>query len=621
MASNKNIKYLNRTFDDFRASLVEYTKTYFPTTYNDFSPASPGMMFMEMAAYVGDVLSFYLDNQIQENYLQFARQSNNLFELAYMFGYKPNIVGVATTSIDFYQKVPSILSGSTYIPDFNYALFIPNNFTVSTTVSNQTSPIVSFLVADAVDFSVSSSTDFTEISVYEVSGNNPVYYLLKKSRKAVSSTINSTTFSFGSPIKFSTVNIISDNLIGVLDCTDSNGNAWYEVDHLGQEMVFNSIKNTNINDPNLSLYSDAPYLLKLRKIQRRFTTRFKNSRTLQLQFGAGTAADSDEEIMPNPDNIGIGLPFEQTKLTTAFSPSNFLFTKTYGIAPSNTTLTVRYLTGGGVGANVAANTITKINVNARFLNQNLDANTANDIFGSLAATNPIAASGGGDGDTIEEIRQNSMMNFSTQLRNVTQDDYMVRAMSMPSIYGNIAKAFIEPTKVKNLSAGESNSILDFYILTFNVNRNLIAASISLKQNLITYLSQYRMLNDSINIKDAYVINIGINFDIIVLPNYVSTDVIARCISALQVYFDIANWQINQPIVIRDLYVLLDRVEGVQTIKNLEITNKSGIESGYSSYSYDIEGATLNGVIYPSLDPMIFEVKYPNVDIQGRVVPL
>jgi len=621
MASNKNIKYLNRTFDDFRASLIEYTKTYFPTTYNDFSPASPGMMFMEMAAYVGDVLSFYLDNQVQENYLQFARQSNNLFELAYMFGYKPNVVGVATTNIDFYQKVPSILSGSQYVPDFNYALFIPNNFTVSTTVSNQTSPIVSFLVADAVDFSVSSSTDFTEISVYEVSGNNPVYYLLKKSRKAVSSTVNSTTFSFGSPVKFSTVNIVSDNMIGVLDCVDSNGNIWYEVDHLGQEMVFNSIKNTNVNDPNLSLYSDAPYLLKLKKIQRRFTTRFKNSTTLQLQFGAGTAADSDEEIVPNPDNIGIGLPFEQTKLTTAFSPSNFLFTKTYGIAPSNTTLTVRYLTGGGVGANVAANTITKINVNARFLNQNLDANTANDIFGSLAATNPIAASGGGDGDTIEEIRQNSMMNFSTQLRNVTQDDYLVRAMSMPSIYGNIAKAFIEPTKIKNLSAGESNSVLDLYILTFDVNRNLIAPSPSLKQNLITYLSQYRMLNDSINIKNAYVINIGVNFDIIVLPNYVSTDVITRCINGLQVYFDISNWQINQPIILRDLYVLLDRVEGVQTVKNLEIVNKTGIESGYSLYSYDIKGATSNGVLYPSLDPMIFEVKYPNTDIQGRVVPL
>ena len=389
MAVNKNIKYINKDFSEFRASLVDYAKTYFPTTYNDFSPASPGMMFMEMAAYVGDVLSFYLDNQIQENYIQFARQSNNLFELAYMFGYKPNVTGVSATTIDFYQKVPSILSGSTYVPDFNYSLFIPNNFTVST----QIAPATSFLVADAVDFSVSSSSDPTEVSIYEVAGNNPVFYLLKKSRKSISATINNTTFSFGSPTKFSTVEITSLNLIGILDCTDSDGNSWYEVDHLGQEMVFNSIKNTNTNDPNLSTYKDAPYLLKLKKVQRRFTTRFKNSTTLQIQFGAGTAADSDEEIIPNPDNVGIGLPFEQTKLTTAFSPSNFLFTKTYGIAPSNTTLTVRYLTGGGVAANVFSNTVNVINASSRFLNSNLDVNTANDVFASLAATNPESASG------------------------------------------------------------------------------------------------------------------------------------------------------------------------------------------------------------------------------------
>ena len=282
-------------------------------------------------------------------------------------------------------------------------------------------------------------------------------------------------------------------------------------------------------------------------------------------------------------------------------------------------MTVRYLTGGGITANIAANTLTILNTNPLFINSNLNSNTANDIFSSLATTNPTAASGGGDGDTIEEIRQNSMMNFSTQLRNVTQDDYLVRAMSLPAKYGNVAKAFIEPTKIKNLSAGESNSVLDLYILSFDINKNLTTSSTALKQNLVTYLSQYRMLNDSINIKDAYIINIGINFDIIVLPNYVSSDVIARCINALQIFFNISNWQINQPIVMRDLYVLLDKIEGVQTVKMIEIINK--ISSGYSEYSYDIKGATLNNVIYPSLDIMIFEVKYPNTDIQGRVVPL
>jgi hypothetical protein len=615
MAANKNIKYINKDFTEFRASLVDYAKTYFPTTYNDFSPASPGMMFMEMAAYVGDVLSFYLDNQVQENYLQFARQSNNLFELAYMFGYKPNVTGVATTTVDFYQQVPAKLSGSTYVPDFDYALFIPGNSTVSSTNA------VSFLISDPVDFSVSSSGDPTEVTIYQISAGNPTYFLLKKSRRAISSTINTTTFSFTTPIKFNTVEISATNLVGILDCTDSEGNIWYEVDHLGQEMVFDSIKNTNTNDPNFYQDNDAPYLLKLKKVQYRFTTRFRNSTTLQIQFGAGTTSDSDENIIPNPDNVGIGLPFEQTKLTTAYSPTNFLFTKTYGIAPSNTTLTFRYLTGGGVSANVGANTLTRLNSTPVFLNSNLNNTTANAIFGSLAVTNPEAANGGGDGDSIEEIRQNSSANFASQLRNVTQDDYLVRALSMPPKYGEVAKAYIEPTKVKNLSVGESNSILDLYVLTYDINRKLTTASLALKQNLVTYLSQYRMVNDAVNIKDAFVVNIGVDFDIIVLPNYVNNDVLSRCITALQTYFAISNWQINQPIILRDIYVLLDRIEGVQTVKNISITNKVGTNIGYSQWAYDISGATQNNVIYPSLDPMIFEVKYPSTDIQGRVVSL
>ena len=614
--ASKNIKYINKDFNEFKASLVDYTKTYFPTTYNDFSPASPGMMFIEMAAYVGDILSFYLDNQVQENYLQFARQSNNLFELAYMFGYKPNVTGVAVTNVDFYQKVPSIISGSIYIPDFNYTLFINGNSTVSSTSGT------SFLINDPIDFSVSSSGDPTEITVYEISGGNPTYFLLKKSRKAVSSTINTKTFSFGSPVKFSTVELDATNLVNILDCVDSDGNIWYEVDHLGQEMIYDSIKNTNTNDPNLSQYSgDTPYLLKLKKVQYRFTTRFKNATTLQIQFGAGTTSDSDEVIVPNPNNVGIGLPFEQTKLTTAYSPTNFLFTDTYGIAPSNTTLTFRYLTGGGVSANVGANTLTTLNGSTTFLNSNLNTVTANSIFASLAVTNPLAANGGGDGDTIEEIRQNSSANFASQLRNVTQDDYLVRTLSMPAKYGVVSKAYIEPTKVQSTSAGESNAILDLYVLTFDVNNKLNTASSALKQNMITYLSQYRMINDSINIKDGFIVNIGVNFDIIILPNYNSNDVLTRCISALQIYFAIDNWQINQPIILRELYILLDKIEGVQTVKTISITNKVGVNLGYSQWAYDIAGATENNVIYPSLDPMIFEVKFPITYISGSVVSL
>jgi hypothetical protein len=620
MATKKrNITYINKDFSELRASLIDYARTYFPTTYNDFTPASPGMMFMEMAAYVGDVLSFYLDNQIQENYLQYARQTNNLYELAYMFGYKPNVTQVATTAIDFYQQVPALLSGSTYVPDFSYALFINSNAVVNSTSNSN----VSFLVEEPIDFSVSSSGDPTEVSIFSVSGVNPTYYLLKKTRKASSATINTTTFSFGPPVPFSTVEITGEKIVGILDITDNTtGDKWYEVDYLAQETVFDSIKNTNTNDPNLSQYSgDTPYILQLRLIQRRFATRFLDSTTLQLQFGSGTTADNDAEIIPNPNNVGLGLPFGQSKLTTAFSPSNFIFTNTYGIAPSNTTLTVRYLVGGGVTANVPSNDLTNITGDIQFLNSNLNGVTANTIFNSLAVTNPIAADGGGDGDSIEEIRQNASANFASQLRNVTQDDYLVRALSMPAKYGVISKAYIEPTKAQSISAGESQSVLDLYVLSYNVSNKLTTATPALKQNLTTYLSQYRMVNDSVNIKDGFIINIGVNFSIIVLPNFNSNDVLTRCITALKDFFAIDKWAINEPIVLRDIYILLDAIEGVQTVQNVTITNLSGEDLGYSRYSYDIPAATQNNVIYPSLDPSIFEVKYPNTDIQGRVVNL
>ena len=618
MASKKDIKYLNRDFDSFRSALINYSKTYFPTTYNDFSPASPGMMVMEMASYVGDVLSFYLDNQVQETFLQYAKQTNNLFELAYMFGYKPKVTGAAIVDMSVYQIVPSILSGSTYIPDFNYALKINRNAIVTSTLENA-SP---FLTQDNIDFTISSSTDPTEVSVYQINGTNPIYYLLKKNVEAISATINTTTFSFGVPQQFPTVNINANRIIGVLDIVDSEGNEWYEVDYLAQDTIYNSIKNTNPNDPNnFQNVGDAPYLLKLEKVQRRFTTRFLDTGSFQIQFGAGTFADSDETIIPNPDNVGLGLPNKQSKLTTAYSPTNFIFSNTYGIAPSNTTLTVRYLTGGGVTANLDSNTITQINGTVEFLAGNLNSTVATTVRNSLAVNNLEAANGGGDGDTIEQLRQNTISSYGTQLRTVTQDDYIIRALSMPPQYGNIAKAYIAPTQIQNLSLGETPTVLELNILTYNATKKLDVSSLTLKQNLLTYLSQYRVIGDSIRIKDAFIINIGINFDLITFPDYNNNDVINNCILTLQNYFSIDSWQINQPIILREIYALLDNVDGVQTVKNVEVLNKVGSDIGYSEYAYDVKGATLNNVVYPSLDPMIFEVRYPETDIQGRVVPL
>ncbi len=444
---------------------------------------------------------------------------------------------------------------------------------------------------------------------------------MKKSRNAISATVNTQTFGFNEPQSFQTINISTANIIGILDIVDSDGNVWYEVDHLGQEMVYKPISNTNINDPNNVVNNLVPYILKLEKVQRRFATRFTSLNNLQIQFGSGTTADSDEEITPNPNNVGLGLPFIKDKLTTAYSPANFLYTNTYGISPSNTTLTVRYLTGGGVTSNVAANTLTNLNkANSQFNNINLNPTTANYIFNSLASTNPNAASGGKGGDTIEEIRQNTLALVASQQRSVTADDYLIRALSMPSEYGSLTKAYIEQPKLTDEQVSTIET-LNLYCLSQNAAGQLDYASDLLKKNLRTYLSQYRVIGDNIEIRDAYIINIGINFEIIVLPEYNNNEVLLACIAALQTYFSINNWQINQPILIRDLYILLDKISGVQSVKNVFISNKAGTTSGYSQYAYDITGATQNQVIYPSLDPSIFEVKYPDTDIKGKVVPL
>ena len=614
MAIKRNLTYLNKDFTEFRSSLINYSRTYFPTTYNDFSPSSPGMMLIEMASYVGDVMSFYLDNQYQETFLQYARQTNNVFDLAYMFGYKPKVTGVAMADIDFFQRVPA--SGSTFAPDFRYALIVSANSSIQSSLNNNTS----FLVEDPVDFTVSSSGDPTEITIYATAAGNPSEYLLKKPRKAISATVNTTTFTFTTPQEFATVNLIDNDIIGILDIVDSDGNEWYEVDYLAQEMIYKSIKNANLNDPNY--YTDGsntPFLLQLEQVQRRFVTRVINETTTQLQFGAGTTADTDEEIVPNSNNVGLGLPFEKDKLTAAYSPTNFIFNNTYGIAPSSTTLTVRYLTGGGISANVQANTLTTFNGTLNFTTYNLSG--AQQYFDSFAVNNPRAASGGQDGDTLEEIRQNASSNFATQLRNVTQDDYLVRALAMPPKFGVVSKAYIEPTKVQNVGQGEINTTLDLYVLSSNNLNQLTTGSAALKQNLSTYLSQYRIIGDTISIKDAFIVNIGVEFDIITLPEYVNNEVLTNCISELQAYFANSEWQINEPIILRELYILLDRIEGVQTVKNITILNKVGVGNGYSQFAYDVQGANIGEVIYPSIDPMIFEVKYPQSDIRGRVVPL
>jgi len=611
-ATNRNISYANRGFTDLRNELINFTQTYFPNTYTDFDQASTGVMFMEQAAYVGDVLSFYLDSQIQETYLQFANQNNNLYEMAYMFGYKPKLTGLATTLIDFYQQLPSKQVGNEYVPDYDYALSIPANTSVNSDRG------VTFTIEDPIDFTVSSSQDPTEVSVAQITSGEPSYYLLKKQRNALSGEVKQVEYNLGAYSEFPSVLIPDNQFGGILNVSDSNGNTYSEVNYLAQDLVFIDIKNSNIYDPNnFQNKGEVPYILQTKQTPFRFVTRVINQNQVLVQFGSGNPNDTSELIIPNSDNVGLGLPFEKEKLTTAYSPTNFIFTNTYGIAPSETSIIIQYLSGGGVTSNVPANSLTSINTSAAtFLKPNLNDSTANYVFNSIAVSNPFAASGGRGGDTITELRENILSNSNTQLRAVTADDYLIRTLSMPGKYGIVTRAYAQ----KPLS-NQEDSTLDLYVLGQNNDGTLSPTSSTLKQNIKTYLSQYRMIGDTINIKDAFIINLGMEFEIITKPNVNNNVVLKSCINILKSMTSTSTLQINEPIIISNLILALDNVGGVQTVKRLIITNKTDVSQGYSSYAYDVEGAIQNQVLYPSIDPMMFEIKYPNLDIKGQVVNL
>lgn len=602
MAQNKSINYLNKSFSDFKTSLQEFSKVYFPDTYNDFSESSPGNMFIEMASYVGDVSSFYIDSQIQENFLNLAKEKESLYNLAYSFGYRPKISYASNVDLDLYQLIPTKMEGSNITPDFLYSLIINENSIITSNTNNS-----KFLTTERIDFSDTSSAKITFVD------NN--YFLIKKTVKAISAEIKTSTFNFTTPQKFNSVTINDTNILQILNVTDTNNNTWYEVPYLAQDLIPISSNNPTSGSDGIN------YLLSFKRSPTRFVTRVKPNNTLELQFGSGMSVNnSDNNILPTPENINLGLiPSIKTNIND-YNKSSIFFTQTYGLVPQNTSLKVQYLVGGGLTSNLPANTLTTINTNnISFKYSGLNSLLTGSILSSVACNNSYPAVGGRGADTIEEIRLNSLSSYSSQNRAVTKDDYIMRSLSLPPIYGTISKAYITQETYNSLGSLVSNNplSLDLYVLGYNSFKNLITTSLVLKSNLKMYLNQYRMITDAINIKNAFYINIGVNFEINADPSYNNKELLSNCISQIKDYFNIDSWQINQPIIISEINALLLKVSGVRSVHKVEITNKYG--GDYSSYGYDIPAATRNGILYPSIDPSIFEVRFPNNDINGRVI--
>jgi phage-related baseplate assembly protein len=438
--------------------------------------------------------------------------------------------------------------------------------------------------------------------------------------------IRTKTFAFNDPKPYDKIEIEDSNIIEILYAMDSDGNKWYHVPFLAQDTIFEPTPNISRNDRQLSTYrEETPYLLKLRKVSRRFSTRQLDNGKIEIQFGAGVSELDDELLVPNPDLVGSKLAGIETITSLDIDPSNFLYTKTYGLAPNNTDLTFYYTVGGGIRDNVPSETITRLKTRSILIDETgLDLVLYGQVVGSLAVINSEPASGGKEGETVDEIRQNALASFASQNRAVTKEDYIIRAYSLPQKYGSIAKAYItKDDQLTKESIYNSDRIvnplaLNFYVLGYDSNSNLTKINNATKENLKTYLGYHRMLTDAINIKDAYIINLQVEFDIITMPDQNGNQVILRCIDRLKKYFDIKRWQINQPIVISNVFTELDKVEGVQTVVDVKFINVFDTTVGYSGNAYNISNATRDGVIFPSLDPSIFEIRYPDNDIIGRV---
>ena len=618
-SQDKDVKYLSKDFNSYKGKLIEFTKTYFPDNFNDFSEGNPGMMFLEMAAYVGDVLSFYTDTQLRESFLNLAQEKENIYNIAHAMGYKPKTTSAASVELDISQLVPSKIINGSYEPDYDYALNINANSTFN---SMNGTP---FYITKDARFGFSSSFEPTSVSVYQYDvSNNPEYFLLKKTVPSISADSRSRKFVIGGAQKYLTLELFDSNIIAIEKIEDTDGNIWYEVPFLAQDTIFEEVENMGTNDPELQQYNNqTPFLLKIKKVPKRFTTRVKQTNKLELQFGAGISDKADEQVIPNPDNIGLGILDGRNKLDVAYDPSNFLYTKAYGEAPQNTTLTVTYLVGGGLKSNVNSNTITEVGALMTTPKPNINRGMLNFVKSSIQSTNVEPARGGGGEETIEEIRMNTMANFGAQQRTVTKDDYLIRSLSMPPQLGRVAKAYIMQDDQTSPLTTEPNRIpnplaLNLYTLGYDENKKLTNLNTATKTNLANYLEQFRMLTDAINIKNAFPINFGLDFEITTYKSYNNQEVLLGCITELKDYFNIEKWQVNQPILISEVKNLIGGVKGVQTVEDLRFENKNGLSLGYSQYKYGFDGATKNNIIYPSMDPSIFEIKYPNSDIQGRV---
>lgn len=595
--SKKNvaINYTNRDFESIRQDLEDFAKRYYPDTYKDFNRASFGSLMLDTVSYVGDILSYYLDYQMNETFLDSAIEYNNVVKLARQLGYKLQTSPSSYGRLTFYVEVPASSLGLG--PDNSLIPVLQAGSTFSSTGGGF------YTLLGDVDFS-SEGNQVVVGSADSVTGV-PLTYVIRATGTAVSGRGGNETISVGGFQRFRRVPLGISNISDVIKVTDTEGNEYFEVDHLSQNTIYKAIRNTT------TTRSTVPNLLKAVPVSRRFTVETIDNQTF-LQFGYGSDSDTLQNPVVDPSEVVLDLNGRSYTTDTNFDPTKLIDTDKFGVGPSNTSLNIQYRFNTTSDVNAAVDTITLVgSANFRFGNQgSLSLANRNSVVNSLEVTNEEQFVGSVALPSSEEIRQRAFSYFATQNRAVTAQDYQAICYGMPAKFGMIKRIAI--TK----DADEFKRNVNIYTLSENSSGKLTVANTTLKNNLKNWITQYKMISDTVDILDAQIVNYDISYEILIDINANRFDVINSCNEKLTSKLAMKQ-DIGEPIKITDIYRELQKVNGVVDVTSVDIGLKSG--GIYSESNYDFDAAlSSDGRMIEAQPNVVFELKYPNIDIKGAI---
>ena len=592
---NIPIKYTSRSYETIRNDLVEHAKRYYPTTFKDFNESGFGSLMLDSVSYIGDVLSFYLDFQANETFIQNAAEFDNVLRLAKQSGYKYRNNPSSNTVASFFILVPADSSGTA--PDARY---IPT-LKQGSEFSSDNGAV--FVLEDDVVF---TNQPTVVARVNETTGV-PTYYAIKSFGKVVSGVLKSTDVAIGEFKRFTKLNLDLSNVSEIVSVIDTEGHEYYEVDYLSQNTVYRSVTNRDS-----STQYQANMLLKPFVATRRFTTDIFPDR-IEIQFGSGKEEDYDTDVSLDPKNVSLKV-FGKSHITDqVIDPTKLVQSDNFGISPANTTITITYRQNTIDNVNVASNTMTTVtNADLEFADElSLNAETLDFVRSSVECVNEEPVTGDTEDISVEELKNRVLTTFSGQNRAVTQQDYVATVYSMPSKFGAVKRAAIhrDPDSLRRN--------MNLFVISEDHNGKLALCNQTTKQNLKTWINKNKMINDTIDILDAKILNLGIDFEVVADPQKDSSDVLELCISSLKTRFARETVEVGEDFFITDVYNTLNETEGVVDVVKVGVYKKSG--GRYASIGFDVNNNLSPDGRYISVPKnVIYEIKYPNIDIKGAI---